>query len=206
MRPMLEDRAEAADGGLCDRCRRVLAEMGADPSREPVLSQRTLYRSAYLLVSVAILFLDQWSKGVVTRAFGPHESREVLGQFFLLTFVRNSGAAFGLFANFDPCSSRFSSTASPWRRFSPSAFTRSGRTSRACAFRWASLSCSEARSGISSTASGSATSWISCSSASAAITGRRSTSRTPRSASAWGCSHSTCSGRRPRSRRRRAAS
>ncbi len=66
-----------------------------------VLSQRTLYRSAYLLVSVAILFLDQWSKGVVTRAFAPHESREVLGQFFLLTFVRNSGAAFGLFANFE---------------------------------------------------------------------------------------------------------
>jgi signal peptidase II len=67
----------------------------------PVLSQRTLYRSGYFLVSVAVLFLDQWSKGVVTRAFAPHESREVFGQLFLLTYVRNSGAAFGLFANFE---------------------------------------------------------------------------------------------------------
>jgi len=66
-----------------------------------VLSQRTLYRSGYLFASVAVLFLDQWSKGVVTRSFAPHESREVLGQFFLLTFVRNSGAAFGLFASFE---------------------------------------------------------------------------------------------------------
>ncbi|MGH9443403.1 MAG: signal peptidase II [Thermoanaerobaculia bacterium] len=65
------------------------------------LSQRTLYRSAYLFVSVAVLFLDQWTKGIVTRDFAPHESREVMGRFFILTYVRNSGAAFGLFANFE---------------------------------------------------------------------------------------------------------
>jgi signal peptidase II len=69
--------------------------------RKAMLSENTLYRSGYLLVAVAILFLDQWSKGSITRMLGLHESREVLGDFFLLTSVRNSGAAFGLFANFE---------------------------------------------------------------------------------------------------------
>jgi len=70
-------------------------------NRRALLSENTLYRSGYLLVSVAVLFLDQWSKGTITRMLGLHESREVLGDFFLLTSVRNSGAAFGLFANFE---------------------------------------------------------------------------------------------------------
>jgi signal peptidase II len=69
--------------------------------KKAILSQSTLYRSGYLLVSVGVLFLDQWSKGIITRALGLHESREILGDFFLLTSVRNSGAAFGLFANFE---------------------------------------------------------------------------------------------------------
>jgi len=69
--------------------------------KKAMLSENTLYRSGYLLVAVAILFLDQWSKGTITRSLGLHESREVLGNFFLLTSVRNSGAAFGLFANFE---------------------------------------------------------------------------------------------------------
>ena len=69
--------------------------------KKAMLSENTLYRSGYLLVAVAILFLDQWSKGTITRMLGLHESREVLGDFFLLTSVRNSGAAFGLFANFE---------------------------------------------------------------------------------------------------------
>lgn len=69
--------------------------------KRTMLSENTLYRSGYLLVAVAVLFLDQWSKGTITRTLGLHESREVLGEFFLLTSVRNSGAAFGLFANFE---------------------------------------------------------------------------------------------------------
>jgi hypothetical protein len=31
------------------------------------LRESTLYRGGYLLVSLAVLFLDQWSKGIVTR-------------------------------------------------------------------------------------------------------------------------------------------
>lgn len=59
-----------------------------------------VYRASYLFLSVGVLFLDQWTKGLVTRAFEVHESREIWGSLFELTYVRNSGAAFGLFANF----------------------------------------------------------------------------------------------------------
>ena len=66
-----------------------------------LLSERAIYRSAYTALSVVVLFLDQWSKGIITRTYGLHESKEVFGAFFLLTYVQNSGAAFGLFANFE---------------------------------------------------------------------------------------------------------
>jgi signal peptidase II len=71
--------------------------MKADAS----LFEKAFYRASYLIISIVVLFLDQWSKGVVTRSFGVHDSREVLGEFFQLTYVRNSGAAFGLFASFE---------------------------------------------------------------------------------------------------------
>jgi signal peptidase II len=65
------------------------------------LRESTIYRTAYFFVSLAVLFLDQWTKGVVTRAFEVHQSRTVIPGFFDLTYVRNSGAAFGLFASVD---------------------------------------------------------------------------------------------------------
>jgi signal peptidase II len=65
------------------------------------LRESTLYRSAYLLASLAVLFLDQWTKGLVTRSLEVHQSRTVFEDFFDLTYVRNTGAAFGLFASVD---------------------------------------------------------------------------------------------------------
>ena len=65
------------------------------------LKESTLYRGAYLVVSLAVLFLDQWTKGIVTRTMEVHQSRSVVADFFDLTYVRNSGAAFGLFASVD---------------------------------------------------------------------------------------------------------
>lgn len=65
------------------------------------VSHRAIYRAGYFAVSLAILFLDQWSKGMVTRHLAVHESRDVMGDFFSLTYVRNTGAAFGLFASVD---------------------------------------------------------------------------------------------------------
>jgi signal peptidase II len=67
----------------------------------PGLKESTIYRGAYFLVSLAVLLLDQWTKGVVVRTFQVHESREVVSGFFDLTYVQNSGAAFGLFASVD---------------------------------------------------------------------------------------------------------
>lgn len=67
----------------------------------PSLRESTLYRGAYFLVSLAVLLLDQWTKGVVMRTFQVHESRDVIPGLFDLTYVQNSGAAFGLFASVD---------------------------------------------------------------------------------------------------------
>ena len=63
--------------------------------------ESTIYRGAYLAVSLAVLFLDQWSKGLVTRTMDVHQSKTVISDVFDLTYVRNTGAAFGLFASVD---------------------------------------------------------------------------------------------------------
>jgi signal peptidase II len=65
------------------------------------VKESALYRAGYFLVSLAVLLLDQWTKGIVMRTFQIHESREVVSGFFDLTYVQNSGAAFGLFASVD---------------------------------------------------------------------------------------------------------
>lgn len=65
------------------------------------LKESALYRGAYLIVSLAVLLVDQWTKGIVTRAFDVHQTRTVLAGLLDITYVRNSGAAFGLFASVD---------------------------------------------------------------------------------------------------------
>jgi signal peptidase II len=70
-------------------------------SRWKGVRESTVYRAGYLVVSLAVLIFDQWTKGIVTRAFEVHQSRTVLPGFFDVTYVRNSGAAFGLFASVD---------------------------------------------------------------------------------------------------------
>lgn len=46
--------------------------------------------------------LDQWTKLIVLANFEYGESIPVIHQFFNLTYVRNTGAAFGFLANADP--------------------------------------------------------------------------------------------------------
>jgi signal peptidase II len=65
------------------------------------LKESAIYRGAYIAVSLLVLILDQWTKGIVTRNFDVHQSRNVIAGFFDLTYVQNSGAAFGLFASVD---------------------------------------------------------------------------------------------------------
>lgn len=52
----------------------------------------------YLLVSLAVLALDQWSKWLVERHLPLHAAEPVIPGVFYLTHVRNTGVAFGLFA------------------------------------------------------------------------------------------------------------
>ena len=54
-----------------------------------------------VLLMVAIVVIDQWSKVAVSSTFRLGESVAVIDGFFNLTFVKNSGAAFGFGNAFD---------------------------------------------------------------------------------------------------------
>jgi signal peptidase II len=47
---------------------------------------------------VTILVLDQLTKMIVDRTMSLHESIPIIDGFFSLTYVRNTGAAFGIFS------------------------------------------------------------------------------------------------------------
>ena len=53
-------------------------------------------RRLELIVSVAVVVLDQITKALVRPALALHESREVIPGFLDLTRVHNTGAAFGM--------------------------------------------------------------------------------------------------------------
>lgn len=56
-------------------------------------------KAPYLLVSLAVLLLDQWTKWLVEAHLGRHASVEVVSGLLNFTHVRNTGVAFGLFAS-----------------------------------------------------------------------------------------------------------
>ena len=49
-----------------------------------------------------VLVVDQATKLHIHNAFSLYESRPLIENFFNLTYVRNSGSAFGLLARYDP--------------------------------------------------------------------------------------------------------
>jgi signal peptidase II len=53
-------------------------------------------------VAGLVLVLDQATKLHVHNAFALYESRPLVENFFALTYIRNSGSAFGLLARYDP--------------------------------------------------------------------------------------------------------
>ena len=55
-----------------------------------------------ILISLVILILDQVTKVAVDDQFRLGESLAVVSDFFNLTYVRNTGAAFGFMADADP--------------------------------------------------------------------------------------------------------
>lgn len=61
----------------------------------------------FAFVVVAVVALDQATKLHVHHTFRLHESRPVIADFFDLTYVRNSGAAFGLLSRQSPTFLRY---------------------------------------------------------------------------------------------------
>ena len=55
-------------------------------------------KSTYLLISLAVVTLDQWSKWLVERLLPEHIPFQVIPSFLAFTHVKNTGVAFGLFA------------------------------------------------------------------------------------------------------------
>lgn len=66
--------------------------------RHPAAVAALTGRSRYLIVSLAVLVLDLWTKWLVESHLGLHASVEVVPGFLNLTHVQNTGVAFGLFA------------------------------------------------------------------------------------------------------------
>jgi len=62
---------------------------------------KTKYILLGLVPSLTVLF-DQWTKQVVIERFHLGESVSVMHGFFSLTYVRNTGAAFGFLASSNP--------------------------------------------------------------------------------------------------------
>ena len=73
-----------------------MREMSHEPSTETPSPART--KARYLLLSLAVLVLDQWSKWLVELHLGDHASIEVIPGLLNFTHVKNTGVAFGLFA------------------------------------------------------------------------------------------------------------
>ena len=55
-------------------------------------------KGTYLLLSLAVVVADQWSKWLVERYLPLHRPMEVIPSLLNLTHVKNTGVAFGMFA------------------------------------------------------------------------------------------------------------
>jgi signal peptidase II len=60
-----------------------------------------LKRIPYLILSLAIIVADAWSKWLVATRIDLHESIPLIPDYLQLVHVRNTGAAFGIGANAD---------------------------------------------------------------------------------------------------------
>ena len=60
-----------------------------------------VYDAFALLVTIVVIALDQWTKFLVVTHLSPPESKSVslVGQYLLLYYIQNSGAAFSMLQN-----------------------------------------------------------------------------------------------------------
>ena len=60
-------------------------------------------KALYFFITIfAVIILDQWTKLLVLSKFEYGESVQVIMDYFSLTYVRNTGAAFGFMASANP--------------------------------------------------------------------------------------------------------
>lgn len=59
----------------------------------------TAIKRRFLLLALAVLALDQWTKWLVESHLPTPSSREIIPGLFHLSHVKNTGVAFGLFAD-----------------------------------------------------------------------------------------------------------
>ena len=73
--------------------------MERDDILTPSAAAVPLYKLRYLLLSLGVIVLDQWTKWLVEIHLPHHTIHPVIPGFFNLSHVRNTGVAFGLFAS-----------------------------------------------------------------------------------------------------------
>src|ERR1051325_2243906 len=56
-------------------------------------------RLPYILLMAAILFADRWTQALIRNRFDLNESIPIIDGFFNITYVRNTGVAFGIFSS-----------------------------------------------------------------------------------------------------------
>ena len=62
-------------------------------------SSELRYKARYLLLSLSVLVLDQWSKWMIESHLAPYSHWPVIPDLLNFTNVQNTGVAFGLFAS-----------------------------------------------------------------------------------------------------------
>ena len=63
------------------------------------MSSKLQGRLPYLFLVVATLLVDRWTKSWIQSRFDLNESATVIDGFFNITYVRNTGVAFGIFSS-----------------------------------------------------------------------------------------------------------
>jgi signal peptidase II len=78
--------------------RRELRQFKMFPSSELGMTKNSA-RALYLLIALAVVLLDRWTKHVVAQRLSLYSHIQVIPGFFRLTHTENTGAAFSLFAD-----------------------------------------------------------------------------------------------------------
>jgi signal peptidase II len=63
------------------------------------MASRFQARLPYLLLVAVILIMDRWTKALIDSRFDLNESISVIDGLFDITYVRNTGVAFGIFSS-----------------------------------------------------------------------------------------------------------